>query len=50
MLLKVKIKFKLVNLFFNLVDSIFSLYPIPNCHELGLGDIGNWEHQPRLKN
>ena len=46
MLLKVKIKFKLVIFFF----SIFSLYPIPNCHELGLGDIGNWKHQPRLKN
>jgi len=40
-MLQVKIKFKLK--FFNQVDSIFPLSPIPNYHKLGLGDIGNWE-------
>ena len=42
-MLQVKIKFKLK--FFNQVDTIFPLspIPIPNYHKLGLGDIGNWE-------
>ena len=41
-MLQVKIKFKVK--FFNQVDSIFLLSPIPNYHKfLGLGDIGNWE-------
>lgn len=40
-MLQVKNKFKLK--FFNQVDTIFPLSPIPNYHKLGLGDIGNWE-------
>ena len=40
-MLQVKIKFKLK--FFNQVDSIFHLVPIPNYYKLGLGHIGNWE-------